>query len=53
MLKAIVDWKELIYDPQIEWLKRHWKGYTAFLAACFVIPILYDKWTEKRNEVKV
>ena len=33
----VTDYKEMVLKPNNEWLKKHWKGYTVFCAAIFVV----------------
>lgn len=43
MRNAFIDWKNTIMKPQFAWIRRHWKGYLAFTAACFAIPLVVVK----------
>lgn len=37
MRKIMKDYKDLVYDPQIEFIKRHWKGYTLTTVGIYAV----------------
>lgn len=59
--KFWTDYKEMVIEPQNEWLKKHWKGYTVFCAATFVAGAvgtivhfkIKDKIEEKRYKKRL
>lgn len=36
MIKALKEYKEEVLKPSKAWVKRHWIGYSVYLAICFI-----------------
>lgn len=36
MIKALKEYKEEVVKPSRAWVKRHWIGYSVYLAICFI-----------------
>ena len=54
MLRAMKEYKTMVLKPNIGWLKKHWKGYTAFtvlIMAAEVLWIFRDDVKEKIENV--
>lgn len=54
MLRAMKEYKNEVLKPSMGWLKKHWKGYTAFtvlICAAEVLWIFRDNVKEKVNEL--
>lgn len=55
MFKNIVtDYKELVWNPQNEFLKKHWKEYLVLLGASFtvgaVVPTIINKIKKRKYQ---
>lgn len=59
MFKAVKDWKELIWDGQWTWVKKHKVAYAIMLAipialiaaGCVIEKVRYNKIVEEFNRV--
>ncbi len=48
MLRAMKEYKTMVLKPSMGWLKKHWKGYTAFTVLIIAAEFLWIF----RNDVK-
>lgn len=48
-------YNDMCVKPQLQWLKKHWKGYTLICVGAFTVPFLVAKVVneiQERNLVK-
>lgn len=37
MMRALKEYNEMVMRPSLKWLKKHWKGYSVFVAVISMI----------------
>ena len=37
MMRALKEYKEMVWNPSWKWVKKHWKGYSVFVLIISVI----------------
>ena len=50
MKRFFKDYKEMCVKPQLQWIKKHWKGYTLMCIGAFAIRVLVTKVMGKIQE---
>ncbi|MCM1525232.1 MAG: hypothetical protein NC120_12335 [Ruminococcus sp.] len=56
MIKFFEDYKEMVLNPSMVWLKLHWKGYIIYVLICGlcggIAGYIIDEFRAKKNKRK-
>lgn len=52
MMNALKEYKETVWKPSWRWVKKHWKGYSVFLAICMFGPYVWWYWSDIKTFIK-
>ena len=53
--KLFTDYKEMVWNPQIGWIKKHWMAYLVMLAASVLVgflPYIIMKIRDKVDDIR-